>query len=497
MEMADQPVNIDGRSKALQELSRLIPALPCVSRFVEDLNQALSTGKSSACLSTGQRLWLSTVLMGIVVTGTLNWAAFERRRLQAFKQSRRRWMFGSAKIAWPLLLQASVGLRLRHYGVTRATRVIDDTEKPRSKKTTKIAGTHTVKDKKSGGYFNGQELIFLVLVTELITLPVGFRWYRPDPALKAWCKQDERLKRKGIPRSQRPDQPAPNPDYPTKQALAPALVEEFTGRLPELRVKAPLADALYGTGDFMDGVGAATANAPVVSQRRSNQRVYSRGRKVALSTYFARQAGVPTQLTVRGGEKKRVTLLAARRQVKAHGKRRFVIALKYEGETDYRFLVASDLSWRHQDIAVLYTLRWLVEVFIADWKQQAGWNRLTKHQGPEGSTRGVILSLLCDHLLRRHPEQSARLENKQPGLSAGCLIESLKAEALVVTIEGIVRAEQPEATLEAFIVARRDTLPQRSSSKHMAGRDLGRMEATPSRRYYASDSTRVATQSQQ
>jgi hypothetical protein len=48
--------------------------------------------------------------------------------------------------------------------------------------------------------------------------------------------------------------------------------------------------------------------------------------------------------------------------VKAHGKRRFVIALKYEGETEYRYLVASDLSWRHQDIAQLYTLRWLVEI---------------------------------------------------------------------------------------------------------------------------------------
>ncbi len=116
----------------------------------------------------------------------------------------------------------------------------------------------------------------------------------------------------------------------------------------------------------------------------------------------------------------------------------------FRTETDYRFLVASDLSWRHQDIAALYTLRWLVEVFIADWKQHAGWNRLTKHQGPEGSTRGVILSLLCDHLLLLHPLQSARLENKQPGLSAGCLIESLKAEALVVTVEDIIRIKTPK-----------------------------------------------------
>ena len=46
-------------------------------------------------------------------------------------------------------------------------------------------------------------------------------------------------------------------------------------------------------------------------------------------------------------------MIAARLQVEVHGKRRFVIALKFEGETDYRFLVASELSWRYQDIARL------------------------------------------------------------------------------------------------------------------------------------------------
>ena len=65
----------------------------------------------------------------------------------------------------------------------------------------------------------------------------------------------------------------------------------------------------------------------------------------------------------------------------------------YADEEGYRYLVASDLSWRHTDIPRLYTLRCLVEVVIR------GWNRLAKHQGKEGSERGVIPSLLCDHLL--------------------------------------------------------------------------------------------------
>jgi hypothetical protein len=53
--------------------------------------------------------------------------------------------------------------------------------------------------------------------------------------------------------------------------------------------------------------------------------------------------------------------------VHAHHTKRFVIALKYEGEDTYRYLITSDLSWRPLDIVQAHTLRWLVEVFVQDW----------------------------------------------------------------------------------------------------------------------------------
>ena len=461
----------------------LVHALPCAQQYVGHLDGALKNLKASAALSTRQSAWLVAVLVGIVVTGVLNWAAFERRSLGFFAQSQLRWMFYRAKIAWPLLLQASTGLVLQHYGICRGVLVIDDTEKRRSKRTRRIAGAHKVKDKKSGGYFNGQELLFMVLVTDVVTIPVAFRWYTPDPALSAWRKQNKQLKAAGVPARERPAKPAPNPDYPSKQALATEMVRAFASDFPAITVQAVLADALYGTGDFMDQASALAGNTQVVSQLRANQLVYSRGRKVNLATYFDRQAGVETTLPIRGRQSVRVTMLAARLYVKAHGKRRFVIALKYEGEADYRYLVASNLSWRHQDIAALYTLRWLVEVFIQDWKGHAGWNRLTKHQGVKGSTRGVTLSLLCDHWLLLHPTQSARLKNKQPGLSTGCLIEHLKAEALVGTIQNIVSQEDPRAAFDAFKQALQETIEERASSKHLADAEMGRMEPSPSLRY--------------
>ncbi|WP_221895681.1 hypothetical protein [Bathymodiolus japonicus methanotrophic gill symbiont] len=38
----------------------------------------------------------------------------------------------------------------------------------------------------------------MLLVTSSITVPVGFFFYMPDPALKQWDKEDKRLKKSGI-----------------------------------------------------------------------------------------------------------------------------------------------------------------------------------------------------------------------------------------------------------------------------------------------------------
>jgi hypothetical protein len=40
----------------------------------------------------------------------------------------------------------------------------------------------------------------------------------------------------------------------------------------------------------------------------------------------------------------------------AHHTKRFIIALKYVGEENYRSLIASDLTWRTLDIVQAHTL---------------------------------------------------------------------------------------------------------------------------------------------
>ena len=463
----------------------LIRSLPIITEYIDALSGSLKSIKPSAQLTHAQKAKLAVIIIGIIVTETLNWAAFERRSLGKIKPSTLRWFCYSAKVRWHLLLQASTRHILSQYGVNTGTLTIDDSEKKRSKRTTRIDGVHKMKDKGTNGFCMGQGLIIMVLVTDIATFPVDFRFYTPDPALTQWRKEDKHLRQKGIAKKDRPK--APEPDhyrYPTRQALAINMLQAFIKNFPEITIKGVLADALYGTGDFMDRAAQITG-AQVISQLKSNQTVSNRNSQARVDAMFARKRGVESKLKVRGSKELRVTMLSARLFVKAHGKRRFVIALKYDGEDEYRYLVASDLSWRHSDIARLYTLRWLVEVVIQDWKAHGGWHRLSKHQDKERSERGVILSLLCDHLLLLHPEQFVRLSNKKPGLPVGCLIERLKMEALVDTIRAVVESPEPGESLEELIKDIQKTLPTRDSSKHMTGLDLGRQEPTKSLKYHA------------
>ena len=136
-------------------------------------------------------------------------------------------------------------------------------------------------------------------------------------------------------------------------------------------------------------------------------------------------------LRVRGGKDVKATVSSARLKVTAHGKKRLVVALKYEGESEYRYLVATDMTWRTLDMIQAYTLRWLVEVFFEGWKLYEGWGREAKQLDEEGSSRGLILSLLFDHCLLLHPEQTARIENKLPAYTVGSLQRKSQMDVLL------------------------------------------------------------------
>src|SRR5207237_8810212 len=124
------------------------------------------------------------------------------------------------------------------------------------------------------------------------------------------------------------------------------------------------------------------------------QKSYTYKREQNVSDYFATHPGTPHTIRIRGGQEVVAIVGSARLYVCAHKTKRFVVALKYEGEDTYRSLIASDLTWRTLDIVQGQTLRWLVEVFIQDWKSYDGWSQLPKQHVAAVTRHSVILDCL-------------------------------------------------------------------------------------------------------
>ena len=455
-----------------------------IKTFVTDIDVTLAKLKPDAKLTDLQRIWLGFCLMGVLLTNSVCWAKFERASLGSYKIAALSWMFREAKIAWDYFLLASVTLILERHGMTEGVLVLDESDRTRSKRTQRIYGVHKQKHKSSGGYVNGQTVVLLLLVTQSVTFPVGFAFYRPDPALSAWTKENKRLKKAGVAKKDRPVRVERDSRYPTKIQIALTLLEAFKDAHSDIKIKAVLADALYGNAQFMDKASQIFNIAQVISQLHDNQLIDYKGKKRNIKDFFnTTHKGVNVTVRVRGGEEVKVTVSSARLKVLAHGKKRMVVALKYEDESDYRYLVATDMTWRTLDVVQAYTLRWLVEVFFEDWKLYEGWGREAKQLDEEGSSRGLILSLLFDHCILLHPEQTARIENKLPAFTVGSLQRKSQMEALLEFIRKLLEDENPADKLNQLATLVDDVFQLIPSGKHMSGRDLGRLEPTASLKY--------------
>src|SRR5262247_3932200 len=464
---------------------------PFVSAFVDAVDATIRTHQPHHAMSVTQRTWLAFCITAVLVTHSICWAHFARARLGTYALAALSWMFRHSKIPWEHLLVASVRGILQHHGITSGSLIVDDTDNPRSKAAKALAYLYKLRDKASGGYLWGQSLVFLVLVTPKISLPVGVVFYQPAPELSAWYKQAKGLKKQGVLPKQRPPKPAPNAQYPTKQQLALRLLAAFKTQHPDIRVHCIVADALYGTGACVDEASAMFGGVQVLSQIRSNQNIRTGKRAQHVADYFATHPGTPHTIRIRGGEEVVVWVRSARLYVCAHKTKRFIVAIKYVEEETYRYLIASDLSWRTLDIIQGHSLRWLVEVFIQDWKSYEGWSPLTKQPGDEGARHSVILSLLVDHSLFVHPDQQAQLKNNLPAYTVGSLRAHVQVECLVDVINDLVLSDHPQEKLKSFTQALHEVFAFGRSKKHMIQRQLGRLEPTPSLKYRAHEVMRT------
>lgn len=446
--------------------------LPFIKDFIEELNLGLSQVEGSKPLSKAQKYWLGFCLLSILMTNSICWASFEKGSLKNYTKSALSWMFRKSNLPWEFILSSSVQVLLKTYGITKCHIALDDSDNARSKNAKNLHKLHKIKDKKTGGFVLGQSLVVLVLVSDKITFPVGFSFYAPDPSIKAWEKEDKALKKKKIKKRDRPPKPERSNDYPTKEDLAIKLLTDFKKVFPQLEIKTISADALYGTASFMDQVSSLFEKTQVISQLRENQLVYFNNKWTSLSRAFSLKPYYTEKVNLRGNLVK-VSYAEMTVNVKAHGgKKRKIVALKYENEQEYRYLVATDLTWTAESIIRAYALRWLVEVFFQDWKSYEGWGQLAKQTGFDGSNRGLILSLLLDHCLLLHPEQKAQIQGKLPAFTVGSLREKVILENFICFIESLFKDENPAEKLKNLSKNAALVFKNNLSTKHMNAIDI-------------------------
>ena len=197
---------------------------PFVSAFVEAVDDAMRESHPSHTMSATQRAWLAFCVTAVLVTNSICWARFERASLGTYALAALSWMFRHSKMPWDKLLVASVRVILRHHGITSGNLVIDDTDNPRSKSAKALAYLYKLRDKESGGYLWGQSLVFLLLVTPTISIPVGVVFYQPAPEISAWYRTDKGSQEAGCPHktaaAQTGSQPAVSHQRTTRAALA-------------------------------------------------------------------------------------------------------------------------------------------------------------------------------------------------------------------------------------------------------------------------------------
>lgn len=446
--------------------------LPFIRYFIDSLSVAIAAKHPAYKLTKKQQLWLCFCITGILLTNTVCWARFERASFGFWSTAALSWMFRQSKIDWDTLLEEAILVILEKYNITQGTLELDDTERERSKNAKQIHHLGKQKDKKSGGYFNGQSILFLLLVTEKISIPVGFVFYKMDPKWKAWDNEDKRLIKKKVRKKYRPLAPQRDALYPTKNKLALELVTKFKSNFGHIKIRAVKADALFGTAEFVDGVADIYPKVQVISQIRSNQKIKTQGITNPVSEYFNKRAAIKSSLIIRGGKREIIYYSSLIAKVESQGKKRLIIALKYEGETKFRYIIAQNMTWRVQDVLECFSFRWLVEVFFQDWKMYEGWGQLTKHVGVEGSRQSLILSLLLDLCLLSHPLQIARAKDNLPLYTVGSLRNQLNVQSLMQVFEHILQQPNPKKYLEELAENIGKVYKLRESSKHMSGRKV-------------------------
>lgn len=444
--------------------------------YVTELNKKCQEKKTRP-MSQRAIVWMAFCLTSIAITGTLCWKHFERCSAGRWTMAALSAFFRRSGIPWEKILHASTTMILKRYAINSGVLVVDDGDNHRSKKTTMIYGCHKVRNKKGGGFVQAQNITFLLLVTDKITIPVGFEFYRPNPKMKEWKKIDKQQRKKGIPKSKRTPMPEVDVNFPTKKAIGVKLIRKFKFHHSDFKIKSISADNAYFCKKFWASCSRIYPKAQFISQPKKSQHVICPQRgSLPIEKYFSSKKKMTGTFVLRGHLEKSIEFCSARVRIKSHNRKFHIVAYRYSDNEDFRYLCARDLSWNGKEIITSYAWRWLIECEIEDFQLNGGFGRMSLQRGKLGAYRGVTLSLLFEHFLIQHPINENRLRSNQSLVTAGSLRMQLKIDSLNQSTKLILKSESPLHFLKDVLTGLQESVYLRSSRKHMSGFELSESE---------------------
>jgi len=448
--------------------------LNSVTRFV-----SLIAEQESIKLTKKQALFLSMLLTGMVLQGSFKVTRIATLFMLKFSAAAMYGMFRRARIPFDRLFWGCLKLIIQLFNVRKLVIAIDDTERERSKGCRILPFVRKAICKSTGGWVQAQNLVFLALVTDRVTIPIWFSFHRPARLTKEQKKRCKKNPKKIYEF---------DPKYRTKIDLAciglfivARLIKKIEHELGiTLQVKCVTGDNGFAAAKLQQAV-ARYFGCQYVSKAKPNQNVTVRGQVFSLSDYFAKFKPIACNLMLRG-KCIPIEYKAARVFVNSYGRKLLVVAIRYKTDQDWQYLFGTDLTWTAISIIKAYSLRWLVEVFFEDWKQYDGWGVGALQRSVEGAVRGVFLSLLADLFLLYHQrtEKSLQEHGRHELYSAGTVIRQLHTEAVHQAIEGVLAHDNPRQRLAEIQEIMLQVAERRVSLKHAKNWDFDSLEPSPS-----------------
>jgi len=460
----------------------LTDSLPDIKSFVNIISNSSTdeNNRKYSLLTRIQNKFIAFCMTYMIIFGCFCFESMEKASLGKYKSKSLGALLKYAKIPWLALWKSSVKYLISHAG-NSGFLVIDDSNRNRAKGTSKLYGVHKVKDKKTAGYAMAQNIVLLAFVTQKITFTVGFELFRPDPAWYKWKEEDIRQRLAGIKRANRPNRPDRDHNYPMRTEIALKLIKAFKDIIPEINIEAIVADSAYLNKNLIAGVEKIFPNVQFISQLRNNN-IVSDNSKISKSVkeYFANKVPKDVEINIRGMGNKTIQLISARLFIRSQNRKMHIVALKYAGEEEYRYLAATNLSWQGITIVRAYSMRWLVEVVIEDWKEYSGWGQMAFQRDVDTVCRGIQLSFLVDHFICSHNLQLKQLQAEKSLFTTGSVQRFLQNKALLLEVSRILDNENPKERFNELTKGLDKYLDLRLSRKHMSGYHIGEFRKSPS-----------------